>query len=59
MAALPDVYRIALGLRDDGVAPDDNAARLDVDTTALPALLTIGEEKLARLLVSPVEAVDS
>ena len=54
MAALPDVYRAALELREEGMDVDEMAVRLDVDSTAIPALLTIGEEKLARLLVSPI-----
>ena len=54
-AALPDVYRIALELRDGGVSQEDIAARLDVDLAAIDSLLAIGDENLARLLASACE----
>jgi DNA-directed RNA polymerase specialized sigma24 family protein len=50
MDRLPEVYRTALLLRDDGIDLRDIAARLDVDLVAIEALIAIGEEKLARLL---------
>ena len=52
MSALPDVYRTALELRDAGVALEDIAARLEVDDSAIAALIAIGDEKLARLLLA-------
>ena len=51
MSALPEVYRTALELRDAGVAFEDIAARLEIDASAIAALIAIGDEKLARLLV--------
>ena len=58
MAALPDVYRSALSLRDAGVALEDIARQVDVDASAIAALLAIGDEKLSRLLLKePAEPV--
>ena len=54
MAALPDVYRTALELRERGAAHADIASALDVDVSAIGALLAIGDEKLARLLAPGV-----
>ena len=58
MSALPEVYRIALELRDAGAAPGDIASRLDVDVSAIESLLAIGDEKLARLLLTALPACD-
>ena len=58
MSAMPEVYRIALELRDAGADKADIATRVDVDVAAVDSLLAIGDEKLARLLLLPAAAAD-
>ena len=58
IAALPEVYRVAMELREAGAPADEIAARLEIEVTAVEPLLEIGEKKLARLLAEPAQPAE-
>ena len=47
---LPDAYRRALQLRDEGLGIAEIAVRLGIDEDVVPSLFVIGDAKLRRLL---------
>lgn len=53
IAALPEVYRTAIELRERGADAHDIARALEIEVSAVEPLLEIGERKLARLLAEP------
>lgn len=55
IAALPRPYSIALDLDDAGHPADAVAAALGIEVDAVPMVLRLGREKLARLLVDGSE----
>jgi len=50
VAALPEVYRQAIALRDDGATGSEIARALEIEEASVGPLLEIGDNKLARLL---------
>jgi len=46
---LPRIYQQVLTWLDEGLSPDDIAARLDLDVRATPPLIDLARAKLARL----------
>lgn len=50
IAALPRPYSVALDLEDAGHPADAVAAALGIEVDAVPMVLRLGREKLARLL---------
>jgi len=46
---LPHIYQQVLAWLDEGVSPDDIAARLDLDVSATAPLIDLARAKLARL----------
>lgn len=53
IAALPEVYRVAIELREAGAHVDEIASRLGIEIPAVDPLLAIGERKLLRLIGEP------
>ena len=49
MRELPRIYQQVLTWLDEGLSPDDIAARLDLDVRATPPLIDLARAKLARL----------
>jgi DNA-directed RNA polymerase specialized sigma24 family protein len=58
IAALPQPYSVALDLDDAGQPADAVAAALGIEVGAVPMVLRLGREKLARLLLEGTESVD-
>lgn len=56
IAALPRPYAVALDLDDAGQPADAVAAALGIDLDAVPMVLRLGREKLARLLLDAGES---
>jgi hypothetical protein len=54
LSLLPPAYEAALRLRDIGADDERIAAALELAPEAVPALLQIGERKLAALLIGEV-----
>ena len=53
IAALPEVYRAAIALREQGSDAQEIARVLEIEVTAVEPLLEIGDKKLTRLLAEP------
>jgi hypothetical protein len=58
IAALPRPYSVAVDLEDAGQPVDVIAAALGIEVEAVPMVLRLGREKLARLLVDAREPDD-
>ena len=55
IAALPRPYSVALDLDDAGQPAEAVAAALGIEVDAVPMVLRLGREKLARLLLDASE----
>ena len=58
IAALPEVYREAIELREAGAGHDVIARTLQIEEAAVAPLLEIGERKLARLIAEAEHVID-
>ena len=56
IAALPRPYSVALNLDDAGHPADAVAAALGIEVEAVPMVLLLGREKLARMLLDATES---